>query len=177
MNEFDCYRPGQPKDLEFIDDRTLAYYAPPQKKEMAQVYVLHDAQTGEVLAVRRGKMFTWSPGKKRLAYVAGTMPKEAVQVDGRAVWPRRPSAAHIHGEVSWSPNGHGLAFIEGAKGAATGRLVVMLELDDAGGDLTWPLPAEALTPGLHVFWAGNSKVLIGESNLKPKFAANWERLQ
>jgi hypothetical protein len=176
MNEFDTYRPGQPHELEWIDDRILAYIAPPEKKEVVQVYAIHDAQTGEVVAVRRGKMFRWSPGKKkRLAYVAGKTPKEAVQVDGRSVWPRSRGTTQIHGEVSWSPNGHGLAFIELSK--AGGRLVVMLELDDTGGDLTWPLPPEAMAPGLHVFWAGDSKVVIGETNLKPKFAANWERLQ
>ena len=177
MNEFDTYRPGQPRDLEWIDDRILAYIAPPEKKEVVQVYAIHDAQTGEVIAVRRGKMFTWSPGKKkRLAYIAGKTPKEAVQVDGRSVWPRSRGTTQIHGEVSWSPNGHGLAFIELQKDK-TGKLVVMLELDDTGGDLTWPLPPEAMAAGLHVFWAGDSKVVIGETNLKPKFAANWERLQ
>jgi len=176
VNEFDPYRPGQPHGIDWIDDHTLAYYAAPDKKDVVQVYVVHDTQTGEVVAVRRGKMFTWSPGrKKRLAYVAGKTPKEAVQVDGRSVWPRARGTTQIHGEVSWSPNGHGLAFVELQKGG--GRLVVMLELDDSGGDLTWPLPPEALAPGLHVFWAGDSKVVIGETNLKPKFAANWERLQ
>jgi hypothetical protein len=177
VNEFDPYRPGQPHGIDWIDDRTLAYYAAPDKKDVVQVYVVHDTQTGEVMAVRRGKMFVWSPGKKkRLAYVAGKTPKEAVQVDGRSVWPRSRGTTQIHGEVSWAPNGRGLAFVEMQKGG-TGRLVVMLELDDIGGDLTWPLPPEAMAPGLHVFWAGDSKVVIGETNLKPKFAANWERLQ
>jgi hypothetical protein len=177
INEFDSYRPGQPHALDWIDDRTLGYVAAPSKRDFAQVYVVHDIQTGEVSAVRRGKMFAWSPGrKKRLAYVAGKTPKEAVQVDGRSVWPRARGTTQIHGEVSWSPNGHGLAFVELQKGGA-GRLVVMLELDDTAGDLTWALPQDALAPGLHVFWAGQSKVVIGETNLTPKFAANWERLQ
>jgi hypothetical protein len=91
------------------------------------------------------------------------------------VWPRGAGTTQIHGEVSWSPNGRGLAFIE--RRATSARLVVMLELSDAGGDLTWALPTEATMPGLHVFWAGDSKVVIGETTLKPKFAANWERLQ
>jgi hypothetical protein len=28
-----------------------------------------------------------------------------------------------------------------------------------------------------VFWAGDSKVVIGESALRPRFAADWERLR
>jgi Tol biopolymer transport system component len=176
VNEFEVYRPGQPQDIEWLDDRRLAYVAPTEGKELQSVYVIHDAETGEVVAVRRGRMFAWSPGKKRLAYVAGKSGRETISVDGHPVWPRATVPIRIHGEVSWSPSGRGLAFVEAKKGGQ-GRLVVMLELDDPNGDLTWTLPAEALTRGLHVFWAGESKVLIGETNLKPKFAANWERLQ
>ena len=39
-------------------------------------------------------------------------------------------------------------------------------------DVTLPL-----APGLNVFWAGDNKVVIGETALRPKFAADWERLQ
>ena len=57
------------------------------------------------------------------------------------------------------------------------RLVVLVEYADASGDLTWPIPQDALAPGLHVFWAGDNKVVIGETGLKPKFAADWQRLR
>jgi len=176
INEFDVYRPGAPRELEWIDDRRLAYIAPIEKRDVHMVYVIHDAETGEVVSVRRGKMFVWSPGKKKLAYVAGRTPNETVAVDGRPVWPRGSGGTMIRGEVSWSPSGRGLAFIETNK-KGDGKLVVLVEVDDTGGDLSWPLPPEAMAPGLHVYWAGNSKVVIGETSMKPKFVANWERLQ
>jgi hypothetical protein len=57
------------------------------------------------------------------------------------------------------------------------RLVVLVEYDDPQGDLTWPVPRDALGVGLHLFWAGDNKVVIGETALRPRFAADWQRLQ
>ena len=175
-NEFDVYRPGAPDELQWVDDRRLAYLAPPEPKETRRIYVVHDAKTGEILAVRRGKKFSWSPDKKRLAYVSGRAPHQRVTVDGEPVWPRGSGTTMIRGEIAWSPSGEGLAFIESNQ-KGDGTLVVLVALDDTGGDLTWPLPSPAMAPGLRVFWAGESEVLIGETDLTPKFAANWKRMQ
>ena len=70
-----------------------------------------------------------------------------------------------------------LAIAQGLAAVTAGLIGVLVEYLDPQGDLTWPVPNEALKPGLKVFWAGDSKVVIGESALKPKFAAGWERLQ
>ena len=56
------------------------------------------------------------------------------------------------------------------------RLVVLLVLHNQDGDLSWPLPSTALSPSNRLFW-GESKVIIGESVLKPRFAASWKRVQ
>ena len=87
----------------------------------------------------------------------------------------RYGSTRIHRPPVWSPDGHGLAFTdEGPNGP---RLVVLVEFDDAQGDLTWPIPRDAISPGLKVFWAGDNKVVIGETGLKPRFAADWQRLR
>jgi len=54
---------------------------------------------------------------------------------------------------------------------------MLVEFDDAQGDLTWSIPRDAVGPALHVFWAGDNKVVIGETALRPRFAADWKRLQ
>jgi hypothetical protein len=54
--------------------------------------------------------------------------------------------------------------------------VVLLVLHNQDGDLSWPLPVAALSPGNRLYW-GESKVIIGESVLKPRFAASWKRVQ
>jgi len=176
VREFDVYRPGAPDDLGWIDESRLAYLAPAEKRELDRIYVVHDARTGEILAVRRGRQFSWSAGKRRLAYVNGPPPRQRVVVDGVPVWPRGGASTTIHGQVTWSPAGEGLALIESNQ-KGDGKLVVLLELDNPTGDLTWRLPAEAMAPGLHLYWAGESQVVIGETNLAPKFAANWKRVQ
>ena len=81
----------------------------------------------------------------------------------------------MHDAPAWSPDGHGLALVDQSAGNA--RLVVLVEYDDPAGDLTWNVPKDALAPGLRVFWAGDNKVVIGETALRPKFAAGWERLR
>ena len=58
VNDFSVYRPGVPDKLSWLDNRRLGYLAPPDpnKKSAASfTYVVHDADTGEVLAARTGQ--------------------------------------------------------------------------------------------------------------------------
>jgi hypothetical protein len=176
INDFPVYRPGKPEELEWLDNHRIGYVAPADAaaKKPTNLYVVHDVNTGEVLAARSGGEFIWGPTHRHVAFVSGVPQKQAVVVDGQNVWPRF-GTSRIHGQPVWSPDGHGLAFTE--ETAAGPRLVVLVEFDDAQGDLTWNVPKDALGPGLRVFWAGDNKVVIGESALKPRFAADWQRLR
>ena len=180
INEFPLYRPGKPDELIWLDNHRLGYLTPPEqpaagkKGPPAAVYVVHDINTGEVLAARSGLEFVWGPSRKHVAFVTGNTGRQQVVVDGQNVWPRA-GASRIHGQPVWSPDGHGLAFTDDT--AAGPRLVVLVEFDDAQGDLTWNIPREAVGPSLRVFWAGDNKVVIGETALRPRFAADWKRLQ
>ena len=175
INEFAVYRPGDPDDLIWLDNHRIGYVAPPDRvRPAARVYVVHDVDTGEILSARGTAELEYGPERRHVAFVTGAIGRQNVVVDGRNVWPRR-GVTHIFGAPAWSPDGHGIAFVEsGAHGA---RLVVLVEFDNPTGDLTWNVPDDALAPGLKVFWAGDSKVLIGESALHPRFAADWKRLE
>ncbi len=182
INEFAVYRPGKPEELIWLDNHRIGYIAPPPVDDGAQpkraapanVYVVHDVESGEIIAARSGLEFLWSPQHAHVAFVSGGGGKQNLVVDGQTVWPRS-GTTRVKLPPVWSADGHGLAFAE--DGPAGPRLVVLVEFDDAQGDLTWPIPREALAPGLKVFWAGDSKVVIGESALRPRFAADWKRLQ
>jgi hypothetical protein len=175
VNDFAVYRAGMPESLSWLDNRRLGYLAPPEAgKKTSSTFVVHDADTGEVLAARSGQVFTWDPTHRHVAFLVGKPGQQMLVVDGRNVWPRA-GATRLHGEPVWSGDGRGLAIVDESNGVP--RLVVMVEYTSSQGDLTWPVPREALAPGLRVFWAGDSKVVIGESAFKPKFAAGWERLQ
>jgi hypothetical protein len=178
VNEFQVYKPGRPEALTWIDNRRLGYLAPadPSSVRAGGIYVIHDAETGEVLSARTGSDFIWAPDKKHVAFLSGAPGRQALVVDGKNVWPRR-GLTHAHGEPAWSPDGRGLALVESGDQTRTPRLVVLVEYSDPAGDLTWPIPKDALASGFKVFWAGDSKVVIGESALRPKFAAGWERLK
>ncbi|MCB9554916.1 MAG: PD40 domain-containing protein [Deltaproteobacteria bacterium] len=172
VNAFPVYRPGKPLALDWLDDNQLAYVAP--RDQSGKAYVVHSARDGRVLAVYRGSRFAWSPGRQRLAYVSRGEHQQ-VRVGHRRVWPRASAGqrGRIVSELFWSPDGSGLAFLE-SSGAGT-RLVVLLVIDDPAGDLTWRLPAAAGDPRNKLFWAA-SKLLIGESTFKPRYAASWNRL-
>jgi hypothetical protein len=192
VNEFPVYRPGRPSQLDWITNDTLGYLAPRDKTGNA--YVLHSASTGEIVQVFRGTRFIWSPGRRQLAYIVDRNRKrdQLVKVNDQVVWPRASSPAlprppkqkrrrgrwkphrRVLGELVWSPDGNGLAFI--AKEVTQIKLVVLLVVHDESGDLTWPLPDRAVQPGNRLFW-GESKVVIGASMLKPRFAASWTRLR
>jgi hypothetical protein len=171
INEFGAYKPGVPEELTWLDNRRIGYLATAPKQV---VYVVHDAETGEVLAARTGGEMLWGPTHRHVAFITGAADHQALVVDGRNVWPRR-GLTRIKSTPVWSPDGHGLALVE--DGNFGPRLVVLVEFEDASGDLTWVIPREALAPGLRVFWAGDNKVVIGETALRPRFAADWERLR
>jgi hypothetical protein len=175
VNDFAVYRPGVPEALAWLDNRRLGYLAPIERgRPAANVFVVHDAETGEVLSARPGFGFTWDARHRHIAFLAGLAGKQALVVDGNNVWPRS-GFTKLHGDPVWSNDGHGIAIVDEGYGAP--KLVVLVEFKDPQGDLTWPVPREALSPGLKVFWASDSKVVIGESALKPKFVAGWDRLQ
>jgi hypothetical protein len=176
VNEFPVYRAGKPESLTWVDVRRIGYLAPavPEAK-LAAVYVVHDAESGEVLRARSGSGFVWGPERKHVAFIAGSGDKQNLIVDGKTVWPRT-GTTRLHDAPVWSPDGHGVAVVDTQTGKGP-KLVVLVEYDDPQGDLTWPVPRDALSPGLRVFWAGDSKVVIGETALRPRFAAGWARLR
>jgi hypothetical protein len=175
VNEFSLYRRGKPESVVWIDDRRLGYLAPAVPEErLPATFVVHDVQTGEVLQARSGSSFVWGPTRHHVAFVSGAGDKQSLVIDGRTVWPRR-GTTRLHLPPVWSPDGHGIAVVD--ENHVGGRLVVLLEYDDPSGDLTWAVPKDALSPGLRVFWSGDSKVVIGETVLHPRFAAGWERLR
>jgi hypothetical protein len=176
VNSFPVYRAGQPEVLTWIDNRRIGYLAPPEpgKPSTHRAFVAHDVQSGEILAARTGTGFAWNPEHRHVAFLVGAPGKQTLVVDGKNVYPRE-GATKFHGEFVWSPDGHGLAMVD--VGGKAPKLVVLVEWDEAEGDLTWVVPPDALSPGLHVYWAGSSKVVIGESSLNPKFAAGWERVE
>jgi hypothetical protein len=171
INEFAAYK-ANPEELTWIDNRRIGYVTPAERKLL--MFVVHDAETGEVLAARTGGDPVWGPEHRHLAFVTGAQTQQALVIDGRNVWPRR-GTTRMHGSPVWSPDGHGIALVE--DGPFGPRLVVLVEYPDASGDLTWPVPRDALAAGLRVFWAGDNKVVIGDSALHPRFAADWERLR
>jgi hypothetical protein len=186
INEFPIYRPGRPQELDWLDNQRLAYLAP--QDPSGDAYVVHSSLTGEILHIWRGSRFIWSPGRRLLAYIQRAKNEELVMISRSAIWPRAPqekllpkkvhalnqkSSRKVVGDLVWSPDGNGLAFMESV-GRET-QLVVLLVYDNPEGDLVWPLPKNAMNPENRVFWA-DSKVVIGKSVLKPSFAASWTRL-
>jgi hypothetical protein len=115
----------------------------------------------------------WDAQRRHYAELRGKRGLQALYVDGRRIWPRS-GATTFHGQPVWSPDGHGLAVVEDVSKEA--RLVVMVEYRDPAGDLTWPIPRDAVSPKLKLFWASDNKVVIGETLMRPRFAANWQRL-
>jgi hypothetical protein len=196
VNEFYVYSDGRPEGLEFRGDRRLAYEIPvtaaptasgKDGAQPARVLVEHDVRSGEIAAVHRGKSFVWSPDRRLLAYVGSAAAGDRVRVDSARVYPRSETVkVSVVSPIAWAPGGRGLAFLitrteprRGRKkptGPAKVVLVVILEPDDAAGDLTWDVPP-GKDPGeaLNVFWAGKSRVVVGPAQFKPRFSASWQR--
>src|SRR5438477_321424 len=99
-----CAASGVP-EVKVATSRT----APPEPGRKANpTFVVHDANTGEVLAARSGSQFTWDRAHHHVAFVVGHPGQQALVVDGKNVWPRR-GLSNIHGEPVWSNEGHGIA--------------------------------------------------------------------
>jgi hypothetical protein len=212
VNEFAVYSDGKPEGIEFRGDRRLAYEIALTEAEAAavraatkgpepaaapvarapveppRVLVEHDVRSGEIVAVRRGRSFVWSPDHRTLAYIGQRTLGDRVLVDATRVYPRAEAVRGVSvvSRLSWAPDGRGLAFLVHRAPPRKGKrkptvpgkvvLVVILEPDDASGDLTWDVPpgkdpAEVLS----VFWAGKSRVVVGPAQMKPRFSASWQR--
>src|SRR4051812_43959789 len=114
VNDFSVYRPGMPEALTWIDNRRLGYVAPAVDATLASagtstpkkpnaVFVVHDAETGEVESARQGSDFLWDQQHRHVAFVAGVGARQVLVVDGKNVWPR-VGTAKLHGEPSWGPD-------------------------------------------------------------------------
>src|SRR5262245_569005 len=73
VNDFAVYRAGMPEKLSWLDNRRIAYLAPPDPTQRGRVaaastFVVHDADTGEVLAARSGIDFVWDPQRRHVAF-------------------------------------------------------------------------------------------------------------
>jgi hypothetical protein len=166
--------------------------APPVARvpvEPPRVLVEHDVRSGEIVAVHRGRSFVWSPDRRQLAYIGQRALGDRVQVDATRVYPRAEQVRGVSvvSRLSWSPDGRGLAFLVHRAPPKKGRrppppgsgkvvLVVILEPEDASGDLTWEVPpGKDASEVLNVFWAGKSRVVVGPAQMKPRFSASWQR--
>lgn len=153
----------------------VGFYAPTverqQQQQLQNRRVPYEPLTAAATVDQDGKL--WDPTHRHFAEVRGKRGQQALFVDNRRIWPRQ-GATTFHGQPVWSPDGHGLAIVEDI--AREARLVVMVEYRDPSGDLTWPIPRDAVAPTLKLFWANETKVVIGETLMRPRFAANWQRL-
>jgi hypothetical protein len=164
-------QPGVPREIAWIDERRIGYIEPKGALHPTDVYRVHDSNNGGLINERPGNSFSWDPAKKKVAYLSRE--GRAVAVGDKEIYPRtRTPRARYRGPIAWSADGRGLAFIELGEQP---KLVVLVELEDESGDLSWPIPPEATGPSMKVFWAAPNKVVIGDDPLNPKFAAPWER--
>jgi hypothetical protein len=174
INAFATYRSGRALRLIWIDHKSLAYRLPDTRG--APLWVIHSAETGQIIDRVRGTLVA-SPLGRRVAYVAGTRQSQRIMVGTRAVWPRGIAVSRgrrVISDLVWSPSGEGLAFM--AVDGTQRQLVVLLSVDDQGGDMSWPLPQSADVSDNQLFWAAN-RVIVGESPLKPRFSASWRRIR
>lgn len=170
-------RPSASK-LDQDDTDAVGFFAAPKEREQQQQQqpmqsrrVSYAPLASSVGPDAEGRV--WDQAHRHFAELRGKRGQQALFVDGHRVWPRQ-GATTFHGQPVWSPDAHGLAVVEEVQRAT--RLVVMVEYRDPSGDLTWPIPRDAVDPTLKVFWANDSKVVIGETLMRPRFAANWQRL-
>ena len=79
-----------PEKLSWLDNRRLGYLAPADAAEKiaSLTYVVHDVDTGEVLAARSGVRLHVGSARRHVAFVAGEPGQQALVVDGKNVWPR-----------------------------------------------------------------------------------------
>jgi hypothetical protein len=119
----------------------------------------------------QGLDFTFTREHDRLAFVGGPGGAAFVAVDGAQVYPRRGRTVVASAPV-WSRNGHSLAFLE-LPAARPARLVLVGQLDDPRGDLTWDLPADSKIDGASVSWASTGKLVVRRAATRPIFSASF----
>ncbi|HEY2903486.1 MAG TPA: hypothetical protein VGL59_23075 [Polyangia bacterium] len=175
---------GAVSDLRFLGEERLFYLlparpAPPVRAHGKGIvlppplrYALQPLKPGARPVACAGRAFIFSPAGDHVAYLAGDAKRQRLFADGEAAYPRRGWTT-IQGDAAWSPDGASLALIESG---AHPRLVVLVEFDNPSGDNTWPLPLEAAADSsLHVYWAGQGKLVVGPSLTKPLFATSFHR--
>gem|GEM_PF-3694356 len=174
QGRFSAVGAQRPDGLSWVDNQRIGYLTAADHR--GRLFVIHRIASGEISERIQGHNHIWCPAEKRVAYVEG-QDSQRVRVGPTRIWPRGvvvPQNRKIIGDVVWSPDGEGLAFIE-RRGSRV-RLVVLLALDDAGGDMTWSLPASDDMDTNRIFWA-KSRVIVGKSPLNPRFAAGWKRVE
>jgi hypothetical protein len=146
---------------------------PPKEEGPERLFVVQPVGK-RARAIRcQGYHFTFTAARDRLAHVGGKPESAFVAVNGKAVYPRRGHTI-IGSDVAWSKDGTSLAFVEWPAGAAP-RLVLLAQFDNPTGDTTWDLPATAATDGIHVYWKGVGKLIVGKSPLHPLFATSFTK--
>lgn len=180
-----------PTDLRFLDDQRLVYETVLPSRESTPVsrgkprgtqpranapgqklLVIQPVSRGKRPIPCEGSGFTFSPRKDQVAFVSGEPDAAVVKVDGRRVYPRHATST-IVAEPVWSPDGAALAFVEAPPGVAP-RLILVADLEDGSSDTTWDLPPTIRLEGLHVFWAGPGKLVVGKTAASPAFATSFE---
>jgi hypothetical protein len=126
-----------------------------------------------VILTAVGPEVAWARGKARARCGRHTweVARGAVLVDGRRVNPAG-GAVTVLAPPTCRADGTALAWIERRHGET--RLVVLPEMDQRSEPLPWPLPFVVTND--HVFWASQTKVVVGPSMLAPRAVASFEKL-
>jgi hypothetical protein len=117
-----------------------------------------------------GLHFTFTREHDRLAFIGGSSGAAFVAVDGAQVYPRHGRTT-VAAPPVWSKDGLSLAFVE-APPARSARLVLVAEVDNPAGDITWDLPKDANIEGAAVVWSGAGKLLVRKTATRPIFSAS-----
>lgn len=91
-----------------------------------------------------------------------------VRVDGRRVHPSE-GASYLISRPTWRSDGAAVAWLERRDGAT--HLVVVPDLAEATGVLSWELPATAARDEIH--WVAKNRVVLGPDLLSPRAVASW----
>jgi hypothetical protein len=119
----------------------------------------------------QGFDFTFTREHDRLAFVGGQAGATFVAVDGAQIYPRHGRTV-VASAPAWSKDGHRLALLE-LPPSHPPRLVLVAEIDDPAGDVSWDLPAETKLDGASVFWAGAGKLVVRKTATRPIFSASF----
>jgi hypothetical protein len=166
-----------PRDLQFLGDDRVVYEVaqppPPEPPARPRRLMVIQPLRRRGRAVRcEGAGFTFTERHDRVAFLVGDPGDEIVSVDGTRVYPRDGSRTRVASDLAWSKDGLALAFLEQVPEQPP-RLILIADPDNATGDTTWDLPPTVHTDGLHVFWAGHDKIVVGKTATRPVFATTF----